>query len=289
LVWIGENAPLGTQKMLITGASGDLGRVLSQQAVAAGYEVYSAYLSRPERITAGTAIRLDLMDRGAVETSLDTMKPDIIIHTAVTQSGSNVRQQIVNAAYHLKQYSDKATYQIFLSSDLIFDGLNPPYGEDSSPSPLSMYGQGKAELELMAECVVRTSLLYDFEPGNRQVDWLADKVAKGERCKLFFDEIRNPIWTVNLAEALLELAGKRFKGVLNVAGPLPVSRLELGWMILATLGHNPDDHIEVVSQAGSGRPPDLTLDVTKAQMILKTPLLTIDEARERWMVERKPA
>jgi hypothetical protein len=28
--------------------------------------------------------------------------------------------------------------------------------------------------------------------------------------------------------------------------------------------------------------------VSKAQMILKTPLLTIDEARERWLVERKP-
>src|SRR5262245_11013867 len=48
------------KKLLITGGSGDLGRVLSRKAIQAGYDVTAAYLSRPERIKWGKAVQLDL-------------------------------------------------------------------------------------------------------------------------------------------------------------------------------------------------------------------------------------
>jgi hypothetical protein len=61
-----------------------------------------------------------------------------------------------------------------------------------------------------------------------------------------------------------------------------MSRLELGQGLLESLGYRPDEHIESVSQAGTGRPPDLTLDVSKAQASLRTSLLSFEEARARW-------
>ena len=46
------------KKLLITGGSGDLGRVLSRRAVAADYNVTATYLTRPERIAAGKPINV---------------------------------------------------------------------------------------------------------------------------------------------------------------------------------------------------------------------------------------
>jgi hypothetical protein len=60
-----------------------------------------------------------------------------------------------------------------------------------------------------------------------------------------------------------------------------MSRLELGQGLLQALGYPPDEHIESMSQAGTGRPPDLTLDVSRAQTLLRNPLLSFEEARER--------
>ena len=274
------------KRLLITGGSGDLGRPLSELAVAAGYEVWVTYLQRPERIKAGQPIRLDLNDKNAVQAALDRLQPDVIIHTAVQQDGADQREQIVNAAVHLCQLSSPAARRILLSSDMVFDGQKAPYRDDDPPSPLSVYGQAKAETETMGDCVVRTSLIYDFERGNRQVDWLLETIARSERCRLFRDEFRSPIWAVNLGEALLELADSAIRGLLNIAGPRRMSRLELGQGLLQTLGYQPGEHIESVSQAGTGRPPDLTLDVSRAQTLLRTPLLSFEEARARWVRQR---
>jgi dTDP-4-dehydrorhamnose reductase len=235
-------------------------------------------------VMAGRPIRLDLCDAPSVITTLNYLQPDAIIHTAVTQGMAGLREQIVEAARNLKQWTAQrqGVRLILLSSDMVFDGSQPPYGEDDPPSPLTAYGEGKAELERLGGCIVRTSLIYDFEPGNKQADWLLDRIARNERSPLFSDEFRSPIWSVNLADALLELVQSDVDGILNVASPQRMSRLELGQGLLRALGYNPDEHVKVTSQAGTGRPPDLTLDVSKAQRLLKTSLLSFEQAYAHW-------
>jgi dTDP-4-dehydrorhamnose reductase len=271
-------------RLLITGGSGDLGRALCERAALAGYDVTATYLTRPERITAGDALPLDLTDRDAVTAALDECRPDAIIHTAVPPlSAPNLKQQIITSAYHLRRLCPPETRLVMLSSDMIFDGTRAPYKEDALPTPLSVYGQAKAEMEQMADTVVRTSLIYDFAPGNKQIDWMLERIHRGERVRLFEDEFRSAIWSVNLAEALLELLYSPLKGILNIAGPAPLSRLELGWTLLNTLGIDPAPHVEAVSAVESGRPPNLTLDISMATLALHTPLLTLGEARETWL------
>jgi dTDP-4-dehydrorhamnose reductase len=239
------------KRVLITGGSGDLGQVLSQRAIAAGHHVISTYLTRKERIIAGEPLQLDLCDKDAVKKALDETTPDVIFHTALALGVPQPRQQIVAAAYHLSRLSPKDVRLIFLSTDMVFAGISAPYKDTDPPSPVSPYGQAKAEMELMADHVVRTSLIYDFVAGNKQIDWMLEKVAKGERCRLFTDEMRSPIWVRNLADVLLELMDSIFAGVLNVAGPQSMSRYELGVGLLKVLGYDPARYAEAITQVGS--------------------------------------
>lgn len=276
------------RRLLITGGSGDLGRVLAARAVAAGYDVTVTYLTHPERIAAGKPVQLDLINRDEVQALLDRVEPHAIIHTAVPSlSTSNLRQQIITPAYHLSRLCGRETRLVFLSTDMVFDGSKPPYRDDDPPSPLSGYGQAKAEMEMMGDHVVRTSLVYDFEPGNKQIDWMIERIKRGEKLRLYADELRSAIWVVNLADVLLELLDSVFGGVLNVAGPQAISRLELGSRLLESLGYDPKQHVESASQASTGRPANLTLDVSKAALLLKTKLLSLDEALARWRAARK--
>ncbi|MCZ7547517.1 MAG: sugar nucleotide-binding protein [Anaerolineae bacterium] len=132
--------------------------------------------------------------------------------------------------------------------------------------------------------IVRTSLIYDFTPANRQVGWMAVRIAQGAPVTLFTDEVRQPVWAHNLAGALLELAALTYTGVLHIAGPEPLTRWDYGRALLDAMGLLETARVEPVraAEVAPDRPRDLTLDLTRARQALQTPLLTIAAARAAW-------
>lgn len=275
------------RRLLVTGGSGDLGRVVSTRA-AATWETYTTYFTNPA-IGGGQPAQVDLRDRTAVVRQFQEIGPDVIIHCAASDRSEDMEATNRSTATHVAEGAERVGARLIaISTDMIFDGRNPPYREDSRPTPLSSYGRVKAENEARVlethsnSLIVRTSLIFDFNASNRQTSWMLSRITQGQPITLFVDEIRQPIWAWNLADVLLELAEHPALGILQVAGPKPVSRYDYGCMLLRALGYQPEGHVvkEAAASIMPDRPRDLTMDLSRAMAILSTPLLSLDEALE---------
>lgn len=275
-------------RLLITGASGDLGRPLSALA-ARGWDTVGTYYRNP-LVGGGQAAWLDLREREGVLRLVRAVRPDAIIHAATSDSSKDMANTNRLAACHIAEAASSVGCRLIaLSTDMVFDGTRAPYAEDAPPTPVGPYAQVKADNEtrLLAahhNClIVRTSLIYDLTPLNKQVAWMERAIAAGQPVALFEDEMRQPIWAWNLAEALLELAQGSATGILHVAGPEPISRWELGRALLKALGYDPClvAHRARAAEIAPDRPRTLILKLDRAHTILRTPLLPLHEAL-RW-------
>lgn len=274
--------------LLITGGSGYLGARLFQVASASGaWEVHTTYLSTPLRHP--NATQLDLRNRAQVQKAVAALRPDVVIHQAISNRSDEHVAAIVPAARHIVEAAlDNEVRLIHVSTDLVFDGEHPPYAEESPVAPVNPYGAAKAFAEglitsIMPEAlVVRSSLIYGFDPMDKATAWLVEGMRRGETVRLFTDEIRCPIWVDTVANALLELADSKHGGILNLGGP-PLSRWDFGVKMLACLGLRPSANVvrSPMAESGLKRPANLTLDVSKAKRLLQTPLINIEEAHQR--------
>jgi len=158
---------------------------------------------------------------------------------------------------------------VFTSTDLVFDGEHPPYDEKALPKPLMVYGETKAAgedfvLEDANNLVLRLPLLYgpSFDGRHGASDPLLHSLRKGERVRLFSDEIRTPLEVSTAAETLVDLAMKpERKGIQHLPGPKALSRFQLGWMLAERAGCD----VSLIQEAsrldwpGAPRPKDCSL------------------------------
>jgi len=197
--------------LLVTGAAGYLGSELLRQ--------------QPDALPTFHDT-LDVNDGDAVMRHFLKHGPDVIIHTAYRMGDAETN---VRGAYNVALAAHRAGARlIHLSTDLVFDGEHgAPYTEDDEPRPVSEYGQQKLEAEQLVArvhpdaLIVRTSLLVGPPDGPQEA------LARREDVEFHTDEIRTPMPVASLASALLELAVLDVAGVLHVAGPEAMSRVEL--------------------------------------------------------------
>ena len=271
--------PSPAATLLITGASGYLGRQLVRRAGPA-WRLVGTYLNTPPPVDL-TADRLDLCDKDAVAALLDRVRPGVVLHTAYRQ-----REPAVNAdgTRHLAEACARVGARLVLvSTDLVFDGQRGWYRETDPTSPIEPYGRSKvvAEQAVLERGggVVRTSLIYGFAPLDpRTASLVVGPLQRGERSALFVDEYRCPVYALDLADALLELAAGDFTGLLHLAGSQRLSRYDFGVRLAQALGLDPAGLLPTrVGESELLRSPDTSLDSSLARGLLRTPLRAVDE------------
>jgi len=249
--------------------------VVAERAAAAGW-----------RVVAVGHGPFDVTSPASVAAVFEEARPSAVVHTVGvlgnSASGSPGRNWAVNAvgaAVVARAAAAHGARLVHVSSDAVHSGRPEPYTEADDPSPVFPYGAAKAAAEVAVAAVapdaaiVRTSLLVSggVRPLSKY-ERFALALARGEAAGvLFTDDVRCPVAVDDVAAALVELAGSDFAGVLNVAGPQPLTRYDLGVLVARRHGVDPSRlPAGTIAATGLTRPGCLRLDCTLAGRVLGT-------------------
>ena len=220
-------------KILITGASGQLGTEIQRQLKNGG----SALGPVPDRLKNATVIstdvnELDITDRDATIAFVRRHQPDTIISCAAFTNvdGCETNPEAafkVNAigASNLAQAAERINARlIHVSTDYVFQGEgNKPLDESERVDPKSVYGKTKALGEEYVKnfChryfIVRTAWLYGYA-GKNFVKTIVNAGKKFGKLEVVSDQLGNPTNAEDLAHHILQLAVSHDYGVYHCTG-----------------------------------------------------------------------
>ena len=283
------------EKIFITGGSGFLGGYLVK-AAASEFGVVATYFRTKPQFSGAGWLRLDLSETDDMKAVIFRTKPAVIIHAAamtnvdICENHKEETNQInIRATEVIAQGASKiGTKMIYLSTDLVFDGVNPPYDENDQPNPLNHYGWSKWQGELTVagnidnHLIVRPSIIFGPPAilGTSFTESLRKSWYEGKITKLFIDQFRTPIFAGNLASALMELIKRDYVGTLHIGGVERVSRYQFG-QYLSELLETRADLIQKSNMSeidfAAKRPNDVSMNIELARSVLKTELLDCGE------------
>lgn len=213
------------RRILITGASGCLGRAVSARAGARGLEVVAL-----DRAT------LDVTDAEAREKVLDRHRPEAVLFcaafTRVDDCPGNAEAFAVNVDAPTAWARRVPTW--WISSNFVFHDAGP-HAEDATPSPRGAYALQKVAGEQgvlgAGGHVVRVGWVTG--PGGKTFpSKLASRLRRGETVQAVADVIVQPTWSEDLADALLSFP----EGTTHLIGSGETTWHELALRIAARVG-----------------------------------------------------
>ncbi|UZJ56659.1 hypothetical protein CBS101457_005979 [Exobasidium rhododendri] len=283
-------------KILVTGASGLLGRAVVVKLKADGHEVIGTGLTR----TSSQITKLDLTDTRAVDEFLDSTSPQAIIHTAaerrpdvVENSPEASRVLNVEVPSHIARWCKArgadCPLLINISTDYVFDGTSPPYKVDDTPNPLNAYGRSKWEGEMGVKenglqgraASLRVPVLYGKAESNDEsaVNVLLDALtvkSSSKPKKMDANAVRYPTCVADIAKALSALCTKFADGnesippILHFSAMEAMTKYDMCLVMARALRANDEvaetDHLEpeyeVDPNAATSRPRHCKLDLS---------------------------
>jgi len=274
-------------RLLVTGGSGLLGSSIIKVAKD-DFNVYATYNTHPISISGCECIPLDVRDEDKVLSLLGQLKPQLVIHTAALAKvdycedhPEETHELNVIGAGIVAKASTGGTF-IYVSTVSVFDGKKGIYGEDDTPSPLSVYSQTKLEGERIIQSILPDSIIvrtafYGWSLYNHTslAEWVFYNLRDGKQINMMTDWLFSPIFTGDLAQLMFEMYRRRLSGIYHVTGEEYCSKYDFGIEIARAFGFdtnniNPASIDDIEFKAP--RPRNLTLDVSKIKRDLNMPL-----------------
>lgn len=290
-------------RILVTGASGLIGRQVTKDLVEKNFDVYSCYhIDRPEF---GIETQLDLTKKEKIEDTLRAIKPEIVIHLAAITGVDICETQkelshLVNtkATEILAAESTKYnSFFVYLSTDYVFNGKNGMRSETDMPSPVNFYGRTKLDGEIVLSnstssySIIRTSTPFGLHTKKKSFPlWIKEKLELKKEIPVLVDQFTSPTFVPSLSEMLIEIAIKRIRGIMHLAGSTRISRYEFARIIADKLNLDstllkPTKIVEMKWIAQ--RPQDSSLDISKVMQTLDNKPQTIEHSLECFLNQIK--
>lgn len=209
-------------KVLVTGVGGQLGFDVMKELLRRGHEaVGSDILSDiPQDFE---YVSLDITDKNAVETAVNRIQPDVVIHCAAwtavdaaedEENRPKVRAINADGTKYLAQACKAADAKmIYISTDYVFDGQGEmPWKADCKDyAPQNVYGQSKLDGELAVSdilekyFIVRIAWVFG-KNGNNFIKTMLRVGANHDEVRVVNDQIGTPTYTLDLAQLLADMA-----------------------------------------------------------------------------------
>ena len=239
-----------SERVLVTGAGGQLGGYLRPALERAGHEVVG--LGRQPG--AGVDIVADIADAEAIERAMVQTHPDVVIHAAAYTDvdGCETHPEKAEAANHTGSRNvalaarRARAWVLGVGTDFVFAGdATQPYPENAAVGPISVYGSSKLNGEraiLAADpafAVARTSWVFGG-PGKHFPRTVVSMLQDRGGMSVVDDEISSPTFAGDLAEALVALIPHRPAGILHLSNEGVVSRFAFAREVARVAGFGPE-------------------------------------------------
>jgi len=286
-------------RILVIGA-GLLGSRLVEQA-RGKYEVSAADVDSSLSDVGCDFNFLDITDKKAVNELIGKLKPAAVFQTAGMTDIDRCEEAPIQArrvngsacGYIALACAKVNAYLCAISSSHVFDGRTGMYKEEARVRPINEYGRSKLMGEEEVRClgerwrwtIIRTSMLYGRHGSHPNfVTDIIRELRAGRTVPAISDQFGSPTLADDLADACLALWRKEARGLFHFAGCERLSRYGLALKLCEAL--KLDGALVRPITAGelrqkAPRPPDASLDVTKAEKALGRKLLDAAQGLKR--------
>lgn len=220
-----------TEKVLITGISGMLGKALYKILYQTNkYTLYG--VSRKEGFTLpGVEMIYGNLSSKDVLKKITNIKFYSIIHCSA-EVNVTLCELNQNLAYQSNVESTKNVFlllnaekKIYISTDAVFDGQYGDYSEESLVNPLNYYAKTKLEGEniIKESCkkfyIIRTNIYgFNMPKRNSLFEWAYSELEKGKKINGFSNMYFNPLYVSQLALCIESIVSSKIEfGIYNIS------------------------------------------------------------------------
>lgn len=241
-------------KILITGGAGILGGYLIETAPDHVQIVATHHKNIPQGLGCDF-VTLDITDAGATNRLCSELKPDVVIHTAGAAnvdfcqkySEQGYQGNVAGTKNIIEACLTQENRLIHISSNAIYHGDAPPYGEDSPSNPVNVYGKQKEESDNLVKSsglnwtIIRPILMYGWSrPWSRKdfMVWIIENLKAQKQISLVTDIFENPLSAEVCARAIWKCVEKNITGEFNLSGKDTLNRYQLGQEAAKVFGYD---------------------------------------------------
>jgi len=282
------------KRVLVTGASGFIGRQTIGPLLERGYEVHA--VGRNSTDPRAQWHHANLLDQGQRRQMVRAVRPDSLIHCAwFTKHGAywEAAENLdwVAASLDLARFAvDSGTSRLVIAGTCAeydwTNGPSRPWREDEACQPASLYGKAKDALHRLLTPFAASAgaglvwarlfhLYGPYEPPARLVPWLLTSLREGRHAVIgSANAVRDFMHSADAGRALAHLLDSDATGAINVASGQPVRLGALAGMV-AALAERPD--LLALSDARPASPPVVVADTTALRATGFSPSITLHD------------
>lgn len=236
--------------VVVTGASGLLGSLLVARW-AGRYRLTAVSHRQRVRHPGVESVQADLAAPEVVSEAIRRARPALVVHAAAWTDVDGCEAdpalaEAINARgtrWVARAAASAGAALAYISTDSVFDGARGGYAEGDTPAPVNSYARSKlagehAALEEHPQALIVRVPLEGWRPTGRPgfVQWVVQRLRRGEPTPVCTDWIRNPVTAGNLALILEAAYDKRLSGFYHAGAPQPVSNAELARLVADIFG-----------------------------------------------------